>query len=452
MILLDSTSQLSNITDLGYDNFLNRNLFDLGQIADTPPLMQNVFTNAASPQNILSGELISEFAQKAGTLFNGKTTFDNTIAGYILGIDSSDSLAKFYIGNTTNYLNWNGTTLTVTGSLVVDSLDIPDTVTANSFHVNSTGDTWWGATTLGAAVASITSAGVATFVSGAIGGFTIGATTLTATNLTLTSGAVNVANIAVGTGANLAGLNSANAGTDIAIWAGATFANRATAPFNVTAAGGVTGTNMTGAGIFAQYIFSTIFETAGRFTTSSVGSGSSTFDNTGLTITTGATGSSYNETYPSFSGTAYDYTLRTSYFSVNASMTTQGTDRHCIFGPGLLAISGGADGITYTGKHYGFKLNRVASVSTNSATNGDGTTETATAIGGVETTRALYTAQKNGTTNIEYYVDAALVATHTTNLPAADTDTPLYTAISNIATATSSQLNFMNYTFCQTAH
>ncbi len=243
---------------------------------------------------------------------------------------------------------------------------------------------------------AITGTNVA-FTGGTIGGFTIGATTISSGNLTLTSG---------------------NAGG--------------------------------GAGIFAQNIFSTIFEAAGRFVSSSGGSGSSTFDSTGLTITTGATGTSYNETYPSFSGTAYDYTLRTSFFSINAFVQTQGTDRHCIFGPGFLTTSGLA--ITYTGKHYGFKLNRAASVSTNSATNADGTTEKATSFVVTETTRALYTAQKNGTTNIEYYVDGVLVVTHTANLPATDNDTPLYMAISNISAASSSQLNFMNYTFCQTAH
>src|SRR3990167_3960827 len=78
-----------------------------------------------------------------------------------------------------------------------------------------------------------------------IGGFSIGATTISATNLTLTSGAANTANIAVGTGANLGGMNSGNAGTDIAFWAGATFANRATAPFRVNLQGDVTATSIT---------------------------------------------------------------------------------------------------------------------------------------------------------------------------------------------------------------
>lgn len=73
-----------------------------------------------------------------------------------------------------------------------------------------------------------------------IGGWTIGATALTATNIAMTSGAANTANIAVGSGSNVAGLNSASAGSDIAFWSGASFANRATALYRVTAAGAVT--------------------------------------------------------------------------------------------------------------------------------------------------------------------------------------------------------------------
>ena len=35
---------------------------------------------------------------------------------------------------------------TFRGSLVAGSIDIPDTTTANSFHVDSSGNAWWGAT------------------------------------------------------------------------------------------------------------------------------------------------------------------------------------------------------------------------------------------------------------------------------------------------------------------
>src|SRR3990167_2087450 len=75
----------------------------------TPTSAQSTFTDGVSPTVIGAGDLISNVQQKAGVLYNGKTTFDNTVAGYILGPDDSDNLLKFYIGDATTYLNWTGT-------------------------------------------------------------------------------------------------------------------------------------------------------------------------------------------------------------------------------------------------------------------------------------------------------------------------------------------------------
>lgn len=54
---------------------------------------------------------------------------------------------------------------TFRGDLEANSISIPDTVTASSFHTDSDGNSWWGATTLGAAVAKILKTGIATFTS-----------------------------------------------------------------------------------------------------------------------------------------------------------------------------------------------------------------------------------------------------------------------------------------------
>mgnify|MGYP001590105884 CR=1 FL=1 len=67
-----------------------------------------------------------------------------------------------------NYSSSTGWKLTPTSAEInvptaLKSLDIPDTTTANSFHVNTAGDAWWGATTFGAALASISKAGAAIF-------------------------------------------------------------------------------------------------------------------------------------------------------------------------------------------------------------------------------------------------------------------------------------------------
>lgn len=84
---------------------------------------------------------------------------------------------------------------------------------------------------------------------GAIGGWTIASTGLTATNIGLYSGAANTARLQVGTGSNVAGVNSVAAGTDIAFWAGDTHANRTAAEFRVRADGQLyaTGATLSGA-------------------------------------------------------------------------------------------------------------------------------------------------------------------------------------------------------------
>ena len=117
-------------------------------------------------------------------------------------------------------------------------------------------------------------------LTGIIGGFEISATTISATNLILTSGVANTANISVGTGSNLAGMNSADAAGDIAFWAGNTFANRASAPFRVTAAGSLVASSAT--------ITGTINATSGTFSGTITVSGTLSGGNiTGATITGG---------------------------------------------------------------------------------------------------------------------------------------------------------------------
>lgn len=61
----------------------------------------------------------------------GKTDFDNTVAGFILGIDDSDSdKAKFYIGDANTYLNWTGSALNIGGTGV--SININNAATIDS--------------------------------------------------------------------------------------------------------------------------------------------------------------------------------------------------------------------------------------------------------------------------------------------------------------------------------
>src|SRR3990167_8655169 len=82
-------------------------------------------------------------------------------------------------------------------------------------------------------------------------------------------------------------------------------------------------------------------------------------------------------------------------------------------GIGEVTVAG--TGITFTPDQAGFKRIGVAGVFTASATNGNGTTETATAI--AATANGGLSFVKDGTTDIKFYKNGSLVATHTTNLP-----------------------------------
>ena len=79
--------------------------------------------------------------------------------------------------------------------------------------------------------------------SGVIGGWTISSNRLSASSIFLQSGGTDVARVEVGSGSNIAGINSAIASVGIAFWAGASHANRAAAPFRVTAGGAITASN-----------------------------------------------------------------------------------------------------------------------------------------------------------------------------------------------------------------
>jgi hypothetical protein len=132
--------------------------------ADSNANLSGSVTVAAD--SVASGTTTSSTNQASGAAsMQGKSTFDNSVEGYILGTDPATGNAKFYIGDTTSYLNWNGDTgvLTVKGSISASSIDIPNTSTASSMHVDSSGNTWWGSTTFAGSTASVTSAGLATF-------------------------------------------------------------------------------------------------------------------------------------------------------------------------------------------------------------------------------------------------------------------------------------------------
>lgn len=177
-----------NLYRLSADESESDQIFDaLGGEGNSNASANNSSAVTVDPANVGSG--ISNNTTNAATgndNAGGKATFDNTTPGYILGVDPKDGIAKFYIGNTSSYLNWDGSTLTVVGNVNISNLNIPDSTTANSFHVDSSGNAWWGtnlATGYTTAPASILNTGVAKFsnitiTGGSVGGFTITASAM----------------------------------------------------------------------------------------------------------------------------------------------------------------------------------------------------------------------------------------------------------------------------------
>lgn len=141
-------------------------------------IQPNPISNPMFANSLESGEM-------GAVIGHGKTTFLDTQAGWLQGLDT-DGLYKWIIGNSTNSIDW-----------------------------------------------SVTAAGVLTIVgainatSGTIGGFSIG-----------TDYIRDVAN-SFGLASTVTG------GDDVRFWAGATFANRATAPIVITEAGNLTVTGGT---------------------------------------------------------------------------------------------------------------------------------------------------------------------------------------------------------------
>jgi len=158
MIYTNESQTSYSVLDLGYDRTLTKIVRKPAVLEDTTPELSNVFTSGVAPKNVTAGELVSTLEQQAGVLFSGKTGFNNTQTGYRLGVDSSDGLMKFYLGNTTEYINWNGTDLTIVGGLSVDSIDIGGS-DSTSFHVSTAGNMWLGSSAYSSAPFRVTSTG-----------------------------------------------------------------------------------------------------------------------------------------------------------------------------------------------------------------------------------------------------------------------------------------------------
>lgn len=220
-----------------------------------------------------------------------------------------------------------------------------------------------------------------------------------------------------------------------------------TGPGNFTGYTGYTGptgytgyTGPSGSGNQKMF-FSANYEASGRYNAGTAGSGSATFGTNGLVVSTGGTGTSYERI--SWGGGSSDGLKPYSHQStvgmllrVSAAPSTGSS----YFGANFQTAAG--TGHTYNSRDgYGFKIIYSGGAATLSATNSNGTTETATDIssGITVTSEHWYFAYyDNAGTQIKFYVDGTLKATHTTNLPSTSA-TVSYAgtvSISNDSTAT----------------
>jgi len=107
----------------------------------------NITAASMSVGGLTSGTISSKtitLAVAAGTgdsyIAAGKTDFTNTDAGFILGIDDSDSdKSKFYIGDSTHYMNWDGTNFSILGGSITGGTIKTNDTTYPDVLINSSG-------------------------------------------------------------------------------------------------------------------------------------------------------------------------------------------------------------------------------------------------------------------------------------------------------------------------
>ena len=140
-----------------FDKGFDRDLLMPDDFYDELSQVGNIFLDSIGGSLLGSGELIGNTSVKDGYLQS--SNFVTGTSGWQLTPTSAE----------------------INVSTAILSLDIPDTTTANSFHVDSSGNTWWGANVAdgyASADAYVLSTGVVKFASGAVGGWTINSTSI----------------------------------------------------------------------------------------------------------------------------------------------------------------------------------------------------------------------------------------------------------------------------------
>jgi hypothetical protein len=199
-----------------------------------------------------------------------------------------------------------------------------------------------------------------------------------------------------------------------------------------------------------RYTIETHFPTVtGRYDGS--GSGTSAVSTNGLSIQTTGTAARLRQLNMALGSVSYNIFDKNPSFTALCHVAQAPTTADSFFGLGYVDVNA-TTGHNFTNRPYmGFKIVYAGSTGTLSATNGDGSAETATVIAGITlTSNNTYYCLKSAT-DINFYVNGVLVATHTTNLPAT---APLIGAamqwsVSNKNTATNLELVFPSSIYSQ---
>lgn len=168
----------------------------------------------------------------------------------------------------------------------------------------------------------------------------------------------------------------------------------------------------------------TVFETLTRFTRTITDSGAGALNTNGYLMSTGAGVNGSSDLKMTVNNLAGNLYLGSPIFSASLQYTDPGIAAGCTSFVGLGSLTVATAGITFTGKHIGFKTINYNIY----ATQGDGTTETvSSAIASTATTDIFdFIFKVNGTTSVSYYYRQnggalTLGATLTTNIPSGTT-------------------------------
>lgn len=198
-----------------------------------------------------------------------------------------------------------------------------------------------------------------------------------------------------------------------------------------------------GGGATNRASISTVFGETTSTLENNASSGSVAVGADGLQVGTGPTGGSFmrvRKMAPRSASSAFTLPLifqGNVLFATDIVALTTPTDLSSFWGVGEVTVAG--TGHTYTVDQMGFKTVYVSSTETTSATNGDGTTETATALTALGTSAIdKFSLIKTSTTDIKFYQNRVLGATHTTNLPTETHASTTYMqwSVANDSTAT----------------